>query len=269
MHISEDMVLPCQPRVVALLMAELTRPMPQLRRVNQLFGSDPVLSARLLALANAPAYQMSGQVQGIAQAVTLLGASQLRTLVRRGQQGMAVRAVPGMDLEVFWRHSVATAKLARTLAGMVRLPGSTAFTAGLLHSLGHLLPHQHAPSRAALEIDPAVGIWDPRRPRVEAERWGYSATALAAEMCQQWRFPPALVRALQRMEAPLLGDQLEPLAGVLHLAAWRTRTLTSQWSERSTALSYPTEVGVALGLDMDVVLQRESAVWQHSGWNEA
>lgn len=44
--------LPSLPRAVALLMAELAQEEPNLRRVNQLFGTDPALAARLLCLAD-------------------------------------------------------------------------------------------------------------------------------------------------------------------------------------------------------------------------
>ena len=53
MHLPEKLSLPCQPRVVALLMNELRSTNPSLRRLNQLFGSDPVLAAWLLEQANA------------------------------------------------------------------------------------------------------------------------------------------------------------------------------------------------------------------------
>lgn len=84
MHLPEKLSLPCQPRVVALLMNELRSTNPSLRRLNQLFGSDPVLAAWLLEQANAGIYQLSGMVQTIPQAVALLGVAQLRNLQKKG-----------------------------------------------------------------------------------------------------------------------------------------------------------------------------------------
>lgn len=264
MQTTEELALPCQPRVVALLLSELASDAFNLRRVNQLFGSDPVLAARLLALANSRAFQMSGMVRGVPQAVTLLGAQQLRTLVKRAQKGMTVRVMPGLELAAFWHFSTMTAKLARRLSALVHLDGSAAYAAGLLHGLGQLTLH-YAPSAQVVSLDHAWSIWDPRRPRQEERQWGHCATQTAAALLKQWHLPRELVDALQYMENPLAFDQFEPLAGVLHLAAWRTRTTACQWSERSTLLSFPTEVGVALGLDMDVVLQQDQSVWSHSG----
>lgn len=264
MHIAlvEDIALPCQPRVVALLMSELLVDVPNLRRLNQLFGSDPALAAQLLATANAPAYQMAGAVHGIPQAITLLGVVQLRQLLRRAQKGMGVRALPGVVLEDFWRHSLMAAKLARRLACAVHMDGSAAYALGLLHAVGQLVLHQT--DGDVLLLDAQMGIWDPRRSRLEERHWGHCATHTTAQMLEQWHAPVELVDAVRCMENPLAFDQFEPLAGILHLAAWRTRTAASAWSERSTALSFPAEVGVALGLDMDVVLQYDASEWSLS-----
>lgn len=265
MQTTEDLALPCQPRVVALLLSELHSGVPNLRRVNQLFGCDPVLAARLLALANSPAHQMVGMVRGIPQAIALLGASQLRMLVNGAQKGMAVRVLQGMELEPFWRYSLMTAKLARSLAGMAHMDGSAAYAAGLLHGMGQLMLH-YTQSVATAPLDAAMGIWDPRRARLEERHWGHCATHTTAVLLRQWRLPRELVDSLQCMENPLAFDQFEPMAGVLHLAVWRIRTQAAQWDERSTALSFPSEVGVAMGLDMDVVLQQDTSRWMHSGF---
>lgn len=261
----EELALPCQPRVVALLMSELVVDVPNLRRVNQLFGSDPVLAGRLLALANSPAYQMVGAVRGVPQAVTLLGGQQLRLLVRRALKGMGVRTVPGMDLADFWRFSLMTAKLARSLAGMVQMDGSAAYAAGLLHGLGQVLLHCTQPVQTGA-LDRTMGVWDPRRPRLEERQWGYCATHTTAALLKQWHLPRELVETVQCMENPLAFDEFEPMAGVLHLAVWRTRGKASAWSERTSAIAFPAEVGVALGLDMDVVLQQDAPDWGSSSF---
>ena len=53
----------------------------------------------------------------------------------------------------------------------------------------------------------------------------------------------------------------DPLACVLHIAAWRARSREAQWGERALAVSFPGEVGVALGLDIDMVLRQDPVDW--------
>ena len=105
----------CRGRCV--LMTELSHDEPSLRRVAQLIGTDPALAARLLELANTPAFQMQRQIAGIPEALALLGVVQLRSLVSSAPLGTTSRSVPGVNLQQFWRYSLNTAKLARSLAG--------------------------------------------------------------------------------------------------------------------------------------------------------
>ena len=86
--LAHPVALPSLPRAVALLMTELAHDEPSLRRVAQLIGTDPALAARLLELANTPAFQMQRQIAGIPEALALLGVVQLRSLVSSAHSGL-------------------------------------------------------------------------------------------------------------------------------------------------------------------------------------
>ena len=247
MQAAPELSLPCQPRILALLMRELISEVPHMRRVNQLFGCDPVLAAQLMECANS----------------SLLGERQLRALLKKAQAGMVARPIAGIDMGQFARVSQDCAKLARSLAGRVRLDGSVAYIAGLLHGMGQLVLHQTQPERVAA-LAAEAGLWDPRRPRVEVRHWGYSAHHTTAILLRAWGLPAEIVAAVQAMEAPLQDAQFDPMAGVLHLAVWRNRVKVSGWSERSMADAFPVDVALALGIDVDVVLQQEATDWSQS-----
>ncbi|MEG0316271.1 MAG: HDOD domain-containing protein [Comamonas sp.] len=263
MQIAEELILPCQPRVLALLMRELLSDMPNLRRVNQLFGGDPVLAAQLMESANASAYQMQGLVRGIPQAITLLGDRQLRALLKKAQTGMTLRAKPGLDMTQFVSVSHASAKLARSLAGLTGLDASATYVAALLHAIGQIFVHQTQPERTAV-MNAEVNIWDPRRPRLEMRHWGYSANSTTAALLRKWNLPADVIAAIKAMEAPMETDQFDPMAGVLHLAVWCSRVKHCGWSERSVADAFPVDVALALGVDVDVVLQQDATDWSQS-----
>ena len=263
MHVAEELSLPCQPRVLALLMRELLGDVPNMRRVNQLFGADPVLAAQLMECANSSAFQMTGQVRGIAAAIVLLGARQLKGLLKKAQLGLTVRHNAGLDMAQFARVSQETAKLARNLAGLTGLDSSTAYMAALLHALGQIILHQTQPERVAL-LNQETTIWDPRRTRLEARCWGYSANSTTAALLRRWNFPQDVVASIQAMEAPLATESFDPMAGLLHLAVWCSRAKQVGWSERTMADAFPVDVALALGIDVDVVLQQEAIDWRQS-----
>ena len=258
--LGQPVALPSLPRTVALLMNELAQREPSLRRLNLLFGSDPVLAARLLELANAPAHQLTRQVAGISEALVLLGSAPLQTLVSSATLGTAARAVPGINLQQFWRYSLHTAKLARSLAGVVFQNPTAAYTAGLLHGLGELLIHLGNPQKAQ-SMNTLVLPLDMRRGKIEQRILGYSYSHVSAALAQRWLLPQVVVDALQYQAAPFENTAYEPLAGVLHLAAWRVRGREAGLSERELAVTFPGEIGLMLGLDIDMVLQQDPIDW--------
>ncbi len=258
--LGQPVALPSLPRTVALLMNELAQREPSLRRLNLLFGSDPVLAARLLELANAPAHQLTRQVAGISEALVLLGSAPLQTLVSSATLGTAARAVPGINLQQFWRYSLHTAKLARSLAGVVFQNPTAAYTAGLLHGLGELLIHLGNPQKAQ-SMNTLVLPLDMRRGKIEQRILGYSYTHVSAALAQRWLLPQVVVDALQYQAAPFENTAYEPLAGVIHLAAWRVRGREAGLSERELAVTFPGEIGLMLGLDIDMVLQQDPIDW--------
>ena len=253
-------VLPSLPRTVALLMNELAPEEPNLRRVSQLFAADPALAARLLEQANAAAFGAQRQIAGISEALTLLDTAQLRVLVGTAPLGTAARSVPGVNLQQFWRYSLNTAKLARSLAGSVQQNQLAAYTAGLLHGLGELVLHLSDPARVA-QINTLVAPLDLRRGKLEQRIFGYCYGQVSAGLAQRWQLPEMVVDALNYLNAPFDHHAYEPLAGVLHLAAWRARAREVGLNEKELAVSFPDEVGLALGLDIDMVLQQDPIDW--------
>ncbi len=258
--LAHPVALPSLPRAVALLMTELGHDEPSLRRINQLMGTDPALAARLLEMANAPAFQMQRQIAGIPEALALLGVAQLRSLVSTAPLGTTSRSVPGINMQQFWRYSLNTARLARSLAGIGHLNQIAAYTAGLVHAVGELLMHLAAPDIIS-SINVLVSPLDLRRARIEQRILGYCYGNVSAGLAQRWQFPEMVVDALQYQSAPLDNNAYEPLAGVIHLASWRARAREVDLGEKEMAVSFPGEVGLMLGLDIDMVLQQDPIDW--------
>ena len=258
--LAQPVALPSLPRAVALLMSELAHAEPSLRRLNQLFGTDPALAARLLELANSHTFQVPGQIAGIPEALALLGAAQLRTLVSSATLGTTSRSVPGVNMQQFWRYSLNTAKLSRSLAGIVHQNQIAAYSAGLLHALGELVIHLAAPDKAHA-VDTLVAPFDLRRAKIEQRIFGYSYAHVTAALARRWQLPEVVVDALQHQIAPFDNNAYEPLAGVIHLASWRPRAREAELSENELTVSFPGEVGLTLGLDIDMVLQQDPIDW--------
>ena len=258
--LAQPVALPSLPRAVALLMSELAHEEPSLRRLSQFFGTDPALGGRLLELANSPAFQLPRQIAGIPEALALLGTAQLRTLVSSAPLGTTSRSVPGVNMQQFWRYSLNTAKLARSLAGSVHQNQIAAYTAGLLHALGELVIPLSDPDKAH-SVNTLVAPFDLRRGKIEHRIFGYDYGHVSAALARRWQLPEVVVDALQHQGAPFDNNAYEPLAGVIHLASWRARAREAELGEKELAVSFPGEVGLTLGLDIDMVLQQDPIDW--------
>lgn len=252
--------LPSIPRVIALLLNELNQEDPDLRKISQLINTDPVLATRLLRLANSAQFNLANKISSVAEALALLGLNQVRALTTAAAVAGAFKAIPGIDMHQFWRYSLNVAKLARMLAGMIRQNQPAAFTAGLIHATGELVMHLGLPMEMALLLvrTPPLGL---KRAAAERKLLGYCYADVGAGFARSWQFPQSTVDALQHQCLPFENEVYEPMAGVLHLAAWRARAREADYSDQDLIDNFPDVVALALGIDIDMALQQEPIDW--------
>ncbi|MDD2924518.1 HDOD domain-containing protein [Rhodoferax sp.] len=257
--LSNHFVMPSMPRVMALLLLELDKPDPNLRRIDQLLSVDPGLAVRVLQAANTGYFKLTGQVHSVTEALAILRMAQVRSLVASSVSQASVTAVPGMPMPQFWRYSLDAARVARSLAGLVRLNQQAAFTCGLIHAVGELAMRMAMTQAVTLDAD--AEPLDMRRERVERKVFGFSYTEVSAWLARQWQLPQVISNALELAHAPFDNEAYEPLAGVLHLAAWRARARHARLPQNAMTVTFPSLVAEVLGLDIDMVLQQDPIDW--------
>lgn len=257
--------LPSLPRHVSLVLDELNAREPELRTIAGLLQEDPVLTVRLLAIANSARFRLSRAVSTVEEALPLLGLDELRALVCAAAIAGAFRQVGGIRMEQFWRYSLNVAKLTQVLARSTPWAAS-ASTAGLLHAVGELVLHRSLP-QAMAELDAVVPVFDLQRANAQRERLGCSYAEVGAEFARHWRLPEPLALALERHASPDTLSVDEPLAGYVHVAVWRARMeLRSQGIEALVA-HFPEQVTRRLNIDSRVVLDEQAIEW--TSWEEA
>ena len=109
--------LPTIPRIVQQVSAALRDPNVDTRKVGETLAQDPVLSAKVLRLANSSFFGGQRSMASIDAAVSLIGTQALGRLVLAGGVAGSFGPVPGIDLPTFWRDSLIAASSApRTTA---------------------------------------------------------------------------------------------------------------------------------------------------------
>ncbi len=262
--LAKTKALPSIPRVVSQVMTELNKEDPDPRRISEAVASDPGLTAHMLKLANSAFFGLNREIASVQDASSVLGFNHVRTLVQAVALSSSFKAVPGVNLEQFWRYSLNTAKICRTLAKSMRQNDGVAFTAGLVHAVGDLVMHIGMPDQVA-KMDWTVSPFDMKRAELERAVLGYTYADVSAAFAVKWDFPQAIVKALQHQLVPFEGDTYEPMAGIVHVASWRARAQEIKMDRDGLAATFPDVVAILLGLDLDMMLDKDPSEWTSSG----
>lgn len=240
--------LPTAPKVVEELISSFDKASVSTEEIAKKLSTDPVLSAKLLRLANSAYYHVSRSIGTVEDAVLMLGFVTVRTLVISSGLVSGFKTVPGLDLKQFWRYSLHTAVSAKWIAKQTGENTDLAFTIGMMHAIGQLVIHSAMPEQA-LALDKVAGPLDARRLDAEQASLGYTFADVGAELARRWKFPNTFSETISAFPDPLNHTPPNRLAAVVHLAAWRARVEQNKLSEDEVAACYPTEMAEALGLD--------------------
>ncbi|MBW7931748.1 MAG: HDOD domain-containing protein [Gammaproteobacteria bacterium] len=216
-----DIDLPAFPDVVRRLQVALADPQTSARDLVLIIESEPVLSARLLQMANSAAMNAAGNpVTTIKLAVSRLGFNLVRVTamnhaMRQMEQQKALAPIRA-DLGAIWRASNEVAAICYVVARRAfgRQPDE-AMLAGLLHGIGGIyILTQIQSAEPALREDPGfravLGDWQPRLGKAILDTWG---------------LPGRIGEAVANQDELLSGSpqEMEPLARLLSAAKLRHR----------------------------------------------
>jgi HD-like signal output (HDOD) protein len=136
-------VLPTLPEVALQVRRAVGDPRANAARIERIINADPALSAKLLKVANSPAYRGSSPITNLRLAITRLGINMVRNLatslvMEQLYQTQATEAIR-QRLTAQWRHSTQVATLSEIIARhYTSLKPDEAMLAGLIHDIGAL-----------------------------------------------------------------------------------------------------------------------------------
>lgn len=186
----------------------------------RIIETDQAIATRVLKIANSAYYGVMGNVSSIQHASVVLGMKTLNELLTLAcastMLGSELKGY-GMNAGDLWRHSLATAGCARTIAAKKNAEmADDAFSAGLIHDCGKLILDRYiAERKAAFENF----MQDGQRAFLEAERnlLGFDHAQIAAEVCEKWQIPKKLISSIQYHHNPSQARSNE-LANIVHAA---------------------------------------------------
>jgi putative nucleotidyltransferase with HDIG domain len=195
--------LPSLPAVVMELLSSIEQENIDISVLAKKVSYDQALTAKTLRLANSSSFSLQVKVATIQQAITFLGFQTTRNLITTAAVTGCFPSglCPGFHDKAFWRHSIATAVCARSLARRLRFNQDVAFTAGLLHDIGRLVLVTGHPQAYA-----EVLAWRAREDAEwqDAERavLGVDHVEAGVALAEHWNFSDTMRQAIAWHHAP-------------------------------------------------------------------
>lgn len=178
---------------------------------------DPVLTSKLLKLANSAIYNLPYQVESVSKALLVLGKTQVYNLVLSIGIASACSKVDtsAIDLERFWEQSVNAALIAKFIAQQCQLkPADRYYVAGLLHNIGEMvvLNYNSAQAHQCQQYGADTRPW-----QLQQEQLGFTYAECGAELLHLWQLPDTIVEPVALQHSNRF-DPKNKAQLVIHLA---------------------------------------------------
>jgi HD-like signal output (HDOD) protein len=206
--------------IITQIEKALRQPSASLDSLAEVIEKDPDLASRLMRLGNSAFFAFPNRLETVTDAIRLIGIQQVQDLILASSvvevfQGISRDLV---DMESFWKHSLACGIGARCVAQAREMPkADKLFVAGLLHDLGRLVLFSRAPQEA-------VKIFAVAKSRkmllrdAESEVLKFDHARLGEELMRYWRYPPMLVQIVACHHHPMSADAFQLETCAVHLA---------------------------------------------------
>ncbi len=213
--------LPTLPAVAMKTLQVINDERSSAKNVEAVIMSDPVLSAKILRVANSAMFGFASKITTLEHAIALLGFNQVQSLLVSISIFDRFRT-NCLDLYGFWTHSVATAVGARFLAQKVWVNADHAFMGGLLHDIGKLafvfLYDRLYLNTLQLQYKESLSSRE-----AELRTLGCFHTTMGSMMAEQWSLPEEYLQIIRYHHEPLqAAKSYQPLCilvGIANLAA--------------------------------------------------
>ncbi len=164
------------------------------KQLEGIVSVDPMLTAKILKIANSALYARQSEIVNLQMAIGLLGFKTIKSLVILLTASRFSRELKNREvLNSFWRHSLATAFIAKQILirNKDRKDEESVFIAGLLHDIGQVALFQRYPDRYRdlLTNEQAVSSVE----KVEQSLFNTDHRKLGGFILRKWNFPDMYV----------------------------------------------------------------------------
>jgi len=208
------------PMFYSQLSEAIDHPRSSIADIAKIISEDLGLTARILKLANSPLFGYFSKIETITQAVTIIGVLQVRDLALALSVMDVFSGIPEsmVNMEQFWRHSLATGLTARLVATSQREASlERFFVAGILHDVGRLVMYIRVPE-LALELLERCRSTGELLYRAERDLFGFDHADVGGALLRRWKIPARVAQPVERHHLSQMAEQYPREASILHFA---------------------------------------------------
>lgn len=209
--------LPPLPGSVFRILELMRDPNVSTAKLASAVGCDPVLTVRLLRLANSSYYSQQNNITTIHSAITTIGTKSLYDAVMVGVAANTFsKEIESAAGRAIWEHSLAAALVSRELTNASKMRGAeNAFICGLLHDIGKFV---------LIKADPeGFKMLSERKDEDEMlnsedEYFGINHAELGAFLIKRWGLPDAIADVVLYHHEPEKSPQAIFMSHVINAA---------------------------------------------------
>lgn len=211
--------LPPMPASVSRVSELLTDMRVSQQAIADAISLDPILSSRILRLANSATYGLHGTVTNLLSAVSTVGNAAISDILLMSgiSDSFGRKVLRSRVGRTIWQHLVATAMTASEICHVSGMRGADeAFSCGLLHDIGKLiLLRADALLYTDLTASPPIegGIR-----ALEKSVYGFDHAELGAEAAIAWKLPGAVCHMIRFHHEPTKVQAGVAMAHIINLA---------------------------------------------------
>lgn len=210
--------LPAAPQIMSRLHTMLTDVNSGLSEIAALLRRDAALTARILSIANSPAYGVAGGIGSIEEALQRVGFGEVFRLVGVvANQSLSTQLRSyGWPAAQVCSHNLFSALVAEATARRVGVDRRLAYTAGLLGTIGMVLLDR-AGGGSVREYETYLEAGHGDLLAWETNTYGFTHHQINAVLFKFWGFPEPIIAAATD-DSTALGRVLCLSAGLVHAA---------------------------------------------------
>ncbi len=197
--LNDNIKLPSLPTIFSEINAVIQNPKCSGKDIADIVRKDPSLSATLLKIVNSAYYGVSVKVESLQYAALALGTKQVSALAL----GITVidyfKGITDqrLNMQSFWRHSVACGIVAQTLATHIKeVNAERVFIGGLIHDIGRLVFLIFYPNvcNEILKKSELLGLF---LYQIEPEYFGMTHAKFGSLLVKQWNFSAGISHLIE------------------------------------------------------------------------